>query len=1264
MFRFYANYLECPIMLKKCFEFVGMLVCAGLILLAPQALNSQTDCLDIQFDIQDAGKGDEICVDVIVNNFDDIELLQHSIRWDPSVLEYVGTRNFNLKDLTQIGERFAASGILIVVWFDFDATGVTVPNGTVIYQMCFKVIGQPGDSTPIFISDDPREYLASNSMEDVPLCDDNSDKIVHITEPAQLCALSTACGTESNDGSIKITVWGGTPPYTYSGAASGTLNNPGEMILLNNLTSGQYSVTVRDGAGADTTIVIDLGNYPALMIDSIDLIQPSCDSSSLGSIITSVTGGLKFKGRERPPYYNISWTPGNTFSDTVIRDIAQGIYTITAKDSLGCSVSRTFNLESTTIDLSHRVLRNATCDGAANGAVEIIVSGGVTPYGFSSDGTVYLPIPGDRFTLASLNPGMHTIYVRDDQGCIKTITFEILADNALGINVVQTDVSCFGGSDGSLVITGVTNGTSIPPYFFNLSDEFDVPVNGGANDGTTYTSPGLTSGTYHFLLRDFSGCEFRDTFTLTQPAPIQLNLIDQDTIVSCSPGSDGFIEVQATGGTGPNYQYRWLHNNGNGQRTSSLDPGQYQVEITDNNNCVDTFTYNVIAPTRPQITHFDTTHVSCTGEMDGSLTVHYNNGTGTVNNFTWSNSGSGATVNSLGVGNYCVTISDENNCRDTACVDIISAFNQIRIDSFALDTPDCFGYPGNIAVFASGGGAPFTYIWSTGDTLVGSAVLPAVDAGTYYVTVEGTGSCAPAIDTIVLPQPPEIEIEILLIDSVSCASDTTCDGRAAVRVKGGPERGAAGYTVYWSSGEISNADTLTPAAAFFLCGGRQSVVVVSGNCASDSLFFDVPVPDPVSLNLNVTNVLQPSCYGLADGQITAMAQGGEGPYTYFWPDQNVNGPVVTGVTEGTYYVEITDANNCVGMDSVTVLWPERFDAEVAVSGTRDVTCNGGNDGRIAIIWSGGNPGPAQYDWSPAVSNDSIATDLSPGNYQIIVTDDKNCMDTVDYTIDEPAPVQATIPTPDSIYCFGDRTNLTVTGARGGNGPLYRFTINSGSPQNLTTLVPVFAGSYDITVFDARGCAFDTTIVIGQAPPFSVEILESPPITIGLGETTTLTGSLKGRPINPSMIEWLPVDSVKSPFNLITDVTPNRTTTYTLTVWDENGCSQSAEIEVIVESIRKVALPNIFTPNGDNLNDLFRVYGGKGVKLIRSFNVFNRWGDLVYSDANIPEADFDTRGWDGTWNGKPLNPDVFVYVIEVEFIDDTRLVYRGDVTLIR
>ena len=83
-----------------------------------------------------------------------------------------------------------------------------------------------------------------------------------------------------------------------------------------------------------------------------------------------------------------------------------------------------------------------------------------------------------------------------------------------------------------------------------------------------------------------------------------------------------------------------------------------------------------------------------------------------------------------------------------------------------------------------------------------------------------------------------------------------------------------------------------------------------------------------------------------------------------------------------------------------------------------------------------------------------------------------------------------------------------------------------------------------------------------------------------------------------------------------------------------------------------------------MNDLFRVYGGKGVKLVRSFNVFNRWGDLVYSDSNIPDTDFDTRGWDGTWNGKPLNPDVFVYVIEVEFIDDTRLIYRGDVTLIR
>lgn len=103
--------------------------------------------------------------------------------------------------------------------------------------------------------------------------------------------------------------------------------------------------------------------------------------------------------------------------------------------------------------------------------------------------------------------------------------------------------------------------------------------------------------------------------------------------------------------------------------------------------------------------------------------------------------------------------------------------------------------------------------------------------------------------------------------------------------------------------------------------------------------------------------------------------------------------------------------------------------------------------------------------------------------------------------------------------------------------------------------------------------------------------------------------------------------------------------------------------VTVIPVRPVYIPNIFTPNYDGINDYFTAYGGPAARRIESMKIFNRWGGLMYETAGIPLGE-EPLGWDGTFNGKVLNSGVYVYLIEVSFLDDVKFTYSGDINLIR
>jgi gliding motility-associated-like protein len=162
-------------------------------------------------------------------------------------------------------------------------------------------------------------------------------------------------------------------------------------------------------------------------------------------------------------------------------------------------------------------------------------------------------------------------------------------------------------------------------------------------------------------------------------------------------------------------------------------------------------------------------------------------------------------------------------------------------------------------------------------------------------------------------------------------------------------------------------------------------------------------------------------------------------------------------------------------------------------------------------------------------------------------------------------------------------------------------------------------------------------------------------SINLGESIQLWGNAEPAFNNLTFqwqpATWLDCDTCQHPW-----ATPYLPTYYTVMVVDSLGCSDTAAVNVFVNIDREVFIPNAFTPDGDGNNDYFMVYG-KNIKSVE-LSVYNRWGEKVYESNDI------AQGWDGLFKDNKLDPAVFVYIADVEFIDGFVSTYKGNVTLVR
>lgn len=416
---------------------------------------------------------------------------------------------------------------------------------------------------------------------------------------------------------------------------------------------------------------------------------------------------------------------------------------------------------------------------------------------------------------------------------------------------------------------------------------------------------------------------------------------------------------------------------------------------------------------------------------------------------------------------------------------------------------------------------------------------------------------------------------------------------------------------------------------------------------------------------------QVQCFGGSDGIVTFSIEDGTPPFTYDWyrlgqPGPSGSGSVaalnavetLTGLPVGTYVINIHDTfgNDAVVLTDVGQPAPLSVSAVASDFGNGfNVSCFGSTDGTL-VASAGGGLLPYSYAWSSG-ANAALAQNLGAGTYTVTVTDQALCTLTADFTLIQPSSVELEAVFSDPT-CEGPFTGTAeVTGASGGIPP-YQYALNNGSFSDSTLFTALPEGTYNLQAQDASGCIVDTTVQLEAA---IIPVLE-----LGADTSLYLGDSIRLKPaaaVGAVQFEWNQVPGLScydcpNPWVYIF-----HSTGYLLTVASEDGCTASDSIFVQVLPRRRVYVPNAFSPDGDGINDLLNIFAGAEAVAVKSFQVFDRWGELVYEAYNFPPNN-PAVGWDGLFKGKEMQGAVFAWTAEVVFLDEETLRFKGDAMIVK
>ena len=857
---------------------------------------------------------------------------------------------------------------------------------------------------------------------------------------------------DGTDGSITLNPSGGFGPYNYtwSGPINGSQTGIAGAYMINGLSQGAYSVTVTDNSVQACEFVVPtiIVNGPTAEVSVVDIQDVTCQGFVDGCIEINVVGNNP----------SILWSNGVTTAENC--NLLPGSYNVTVTDGPCTTVVENLVVnQPPALEVDLVELEDALCFNEASGVVSILAFGGTGPYEYAWN------IPGPtQPSLSNVPEGSYSVTVTDANGCIQTAgPFEVGEPSQLQTALIRTSPSCSGDDDGILEVLP-SGGTPPYSYLWNTGSNLSNIEN-------------LLPGDYSVTVGDVNGCSIVIATDISDPPPLAAAVVNLQE-ASCFGLSDGFINLDVTGGTGA-LTFNWS-NGGNTEDISNLASGAYQLTVTDNKGCV--FVTDTFFLEAPELVEFDfaITNASCTGIPDGTISSTPISGTGPFT-YLWDNGSQDPDLSGLEGGSYDLTVTDDGGCVSLFTVDVPA--DQPMEALISPISPNCAGgQNGEIFLNITGGQGPYDYAWSSGSI---EADIEDLGAGGYVATVVDANNCVLITDTIFLSDPPEIVIELIGIDSISCFGEM--DGNITVGVTGG----LPPYSYTWSNDEVVPNLTNIGAGTYILTVEDELNCAVSGP--------EITLPQPGELQLSTTLVDENvSCEGNVIDSVALTINGGTAPFNVQWSNGQT-GTILSGAGTGEYAVSVTDAFGCfASLDDIKIPdTTEVLQLNIDPDFFGGLNCDEyGDEGGVRILISGGFP-PYQYNWSNGI-NDATAdpvievTGLVEGTYSVTVTDNNGCIEIIEEVlVDPPAPIIANAPGAGivDVSCNGGDDGSITLLVNGGFDPyFFVWTDESGevvsNDQNPTNLP---AGTYDVLVFDANGCNGQYQGAVINEPATSVSI---------------------------------------------------------------------------------------------------------------------------------------------------------------------------------
>lgn len=965
--------------------------------------------------------------------------------------------------------------------------------------------------------------------------------------------------------------------------------------------------------------------------------------------------------------WNWNFGDGNTSNipSPVHTYAAPGTYTITLmvrNFTTGCTYTRTrntrvisetanFTASDTTICRTTNVTFTPVGIDSANIATYS------WNYGDGSTGTGYMP--NHTYTATGLYDV--TMIIVDKNGCSDTLVkphYIRVNGPRAGFSVSASAVCLLS----TIVFTDTSSTDGIHPitqWVWNYGDGIIQTLTAGPFQHT-YTAPGVYTVT--LKVTDNTGCvdSVVRTSVVTISRPVA-GFNSPDTL-SCPGKNIQFLNSS----TGPGLIYNWYF--GDGGFSINANPthayaadGIYSVKLVifDQYGCSDSLTRTNYITIKTPIATFNVSDsvgtcppliVTFTNTSQSFTSLSWDFGDGT----TTSNPNPSHFYNVPGIYFATLTITGPGGCTSTkqqritvrgpygsftygpltGCKPLAVNFNATTLDrvSFVWDFADGITLATNDSVVSH------TY------NIIGNYIPK-------MILIDAAGC------TVAITGPDTIKIHGIRA-AFNFNPPVVCDaGSVQFTSTSSSSDGVSTYA--WDFGDGSTSTAASP-LHFYGTPGLYfpSLKVTSGFGCVDSMHSSIPVKIVASPQAQLSQTAN-GCTPVTVTFNGSMVVADTSALMWQWSFGNgntsavMNPPAQTYTVAGTYPVQllVTNSTGCVDTVLTNV---QSFAIPNVNAGADTLICKG--TGRTITA-----TGAATYTWTPSTGlsctncASPVAMPDSAITYTVTGTSSQGCVNSDAIRVTVKYPFIMTNSRGDSL-CKGSSLNLFASGAF-----TYSWSPSTGlnSATSATpTATPLTSTTYQVIGTDDKRCFSDTALV--PITVFNIPTVEAgADKTINVGQTIDLIPVISS---DVSDVLWSPTGSIfRSSYPSIT-VKPRETTTYTVAVKNTGGCTARDNVTVyVICNGANVFVPNTFSPNGDGANDVFYPRG-TGLFSIKSARVFNRWGEVVYEKAEF-RANDASAGWDGTYKGKKLNTDVYIYVIEILCDNNTTLVYKGNIALI-